>query len=220
MDPLTREQITRRERTLLAALLLSMWAPLATGVAVVLSHSTTQLADFIRRSIELIALLTSWLVFRRVRSPDLSSEVKARMERFAGLCVAAALGCSGFVMLGLALSRVNSFQPGGNVYPGLTIAGLGLVTNVWFWRRYCNLTREKPNPIIDVQSHLYRGKSLVDLCVIVALTAVAIHPTHPATRYIDIMGTVAVAAYLLRCAARSIRGLSSEQSRLTKVSTD
>jgi hypothetical protein len=45
-----------RERTLLVALLLSLWGPLATGLAVLLSQSTTQVADFVRRSVELVAL--------------------------------------------------------------------------------------------------------------------------------------------------------------------
>ena len=49
MRDLSAKQVAARERTLLIALLLSMWAPLATGYAVLMSHSTTQLADFIRR---------------------------------------------------------------------------------------------------------------------------------------------------------------------------
>jgi len=198
MNTLSKEQSASREKTLLVALLLSMWAPLTTGIAVLLSHSTTQLADFIRRSVELVALFVSWWVFRYLaRNNEFDLERKVRMERIAGMTVAAALSCSGIVMLILALSRFSTFEPGGNVYPGIAIAVLGLITNSWFWRRYSKLTCEQYSSIIDAQRQLYRAKTFVDFCVITALTAVAIAPTHPVTRYIDISGSVILAVYLL-----------------------
>lgn len=202
--PLSREQSARRERTLLVALLLSLWAPLTTGIAVIVSHSTTQVADFVRRSVELVALFVSWWVFRYVeRRRGMDPGRRARMERTAGLSVAAALGCSGVVMLALAASRGLAFQPGGNVYPGLAIATLGLVTNSWFWRRYTVLTREHYSPVIGAQRQLYRAKAFVDLCVLLALAAVAIDAGHPATRYVDVLGSVAVALYLLWSGVRA-----------------
>jgi divalent metal cation (Fe/Co/Zn/Cd) transporter len=130
---------------------------------------------------------------------------KARVEKIAGLSVAAAMGISGIVMMGLSISRISDFQPGGNVYLGLVIACLGLITNTWFWRRYTRMTQEQYNTVLDTQSQLYRAKSLVDLCVIFALLSVALAPAHPATRYIDISGSLAVAGYLMWSSLRSAR---------------
>ena len=198
-----------------------MWAPLATGIAVILSRSTTQLADFIRRSIELLALFVSWRVFRYVEGKKgLESVDRARLEKAAGLSVSAALVCSGIVMLVLALSRISAFQPGGNVYPGLVIASLGLLVNGWFWRRYASLNREQYNSIIDTQRRLYFAKTLVDLCVIAALAAVAAIPDHPATRYIDILGSVAVSLYLMWSGVNTARSaLRSESADLADLDT-
>lgn len=198
MNTLTTQQATSREKTLLVAVLLSMWAPLATGIAVILSQSTTQLADFIRRSVELVALFVSWFVFRAIlRKENISHSEKARMEQAASLLTAAALVCSGIVILSLALSRLADFEPGGNVYPGLAIAGLGLITNAWFWQRYTRLTAEQYNPIIAAQAYLYRAKAFVDLCVLAALATVAINPTQVVTGYVDLLGSGAVVVYLL-----------------------
>jgi divalent metal cation (Fe/Co/Zn/Cd) transporter len=207
VSSLTKEQAASRERTLLAALLLSAWAPLATGVAVAMSRSTTQLADFIRRTVELIVLFVSWYVFRQTaKTGGTGPEGRgARMERAASLSVAAALVCSGVILLALGLSRLHGFRPGGNVYPGLAIAGLGLLTNAWFWRRYTVLTREHFSPVIAVQRQLYSAKSLADLCVIAALSAVALWSGHPATRYVDALGSVAVAVYLVWSGIRAAR---------------
>lgn len=205
MTAVTKDQGAARERTLLAALLLSAWGPLATGIAVITAQSTTQLADFIRRSVELIALFTSWWVFRHVGNHMPSPRETVRLERVAAFTVAAAMGISGLAMLSVALVRLDSFAPGGNVYPGLAIAVLGLVTNVWFWRRYAMLNREDYNAIIAAQRHLYRAKAAVDLCVIVALLSVALAPGAPLTRYVDGIGSVAVAFYLLWSAVRAVR---------------
>ncbi len=207
MNQLSHEQAARREKTLLASLLLSAWGPVVTVIAVILSESTTQLADFIRRSVELLALFVSWWVFRYLQrnKGKYSPAVKARMEKLAGSGVAAALGCSGLVMLFLAFTPFSANDPGGNVYPGMIVAFLGLVVNSWFWQRYAWMTREQYNPITDAQRRLYRAKALVDTCVIFALSAVAFFPGYPATRYIDTLGSVILALYLLWSSFRTLR---------------
>ncbi len=218
MGEFSKEQSASREKTLLVALLLSMWAPLATGIAVIMSTSTTQLADFIRRSAELVALFVSWWVFRYIaRNKSLGEEQKANMEKISCLFVSAALGVSAIVMLVLALSRIGSFQPGGNVYPGLIIATLGFFTNTWFWRRYAKLNTERYSAIIDASRQLYCAKTIVDLCVIVALAFVATIPTHPATSYIDTLGSVVLVFYLVWSSAKTAR--QAMQRTVTKNNT-
>jgi divalent metal cation (Fe/Co/Zn/Cd) transporter len=143
-------------------------------------------------------LFLSWWVFRQLqRNPSLGEADQARLERTAGLGVAGAMICSGAVMLIIALSHLSVYEPAGRVTLGLVIAILGLLTNGYFWWRYTVLTREQYSSVIASQQKLYRAKASVDLCVVIALAAVAIAPTHPATRYIDVLGSVMVAGYLL-----------------------
>ncbi len=184
------------ERTLLASVVLSAPGPLVVGLGLLLGHSSTQLADFVRRTAELGAIVVSWLVFRRVHAGEGADTArKARLEHTANACVGAAMCLSGVAMLFLALLSPRSQQ--GNVLPGLVIAVLGVTTNTWFWLRYRGLNRAKPDAILAVQSRLYRAKSLVDGCVTVALTVVALAPATPAARWVDMVGSVIVAAYLI-----------------------
>ena len=69
--------------------------------------------------------------------------------------------------------------------PGLTIALLGVIANTLFWRKYTKLNRQNPNPILAVQARLYRAKSLVDGCVTIALTAVALFPASAAAVWLE-----------------------------------
>lgn len=205
MPAFSSEHAARGERTLRVALLLSMWAPLTAGIAVLMSQSSTQLADFVRRTVELVALFVSWAVFRRVHRHHLPADRHRRLERVANLFVAAALLASGTVMLVLALSRARAFEPGGNVLLGLAIAVLGLIVNTWFWRRYARLERQRASAILGAQRDLYRAKAFVDVAVILALSTVALAPEHPATRYVDVGGSGLVAAYLLWSSARTVQ---------------
>lgn len=198
MNRLSKEQTSSRAKTLLTALLLSAPGPLVTGYALLTSHSTTQLADFLRRGVELVAIFISWWVFRRIQQNAARGEAyQTRLEQAAGLSTAGAMVCSGVVLLAVALSRWSVFEPGGNVIMGLVIAILGVLTNGWFWWRYTALTREQYSTVIAAQQQLYRAKTSVDLCVVTALAAVAIAPAHPATPYVDLLGSILVAIYLL-----------------------
>ena len=111
---------------------------------------------------------------------------------------------SGAVMM--LLSRFSNGREKGNVIPGLVIAVLGVAANTWFWLRYRKLNREKPDAILAVQSRLYRAKSLVDFCVTAALLTVAAAPGTEAARYMDLIGSVVVAAYLAVSGWMTLRG--------------
>lgn len=192
------------ERTLLASVVLSSPGPIVVGAALFFGRSSTQLADFIRRTAELVAIIVSWIVFRILHNsgkPD--SARKLKLERTANLFVGAAMCLSGAAMIFIALFSPSTEK--GNVIPGLVIAVLGVTTNSWFWLRYSKLNREKPDAILAVQSRLYRAKSLVDACVTTALAFVAVAPAAPATRHVDLVGSMVVAFYLVLSGIDTIR---------------
>ena len=105
-------------------------------------------------------------------------------------------------MLLLALISENTEK--GNVIPGLSIAVMGVIANTIFWRKYAKLNRAEPNAILAVQARLYRAKSLVDGCVTIALLFVAIAPKAKASYYVDLIGSVIVAVYLIICGVQTI----------------
>lgn len=197
------------EKTLLASVLLSSPGPIVVGAGLFLGRSSTQLADFIRRTAELAAILVSWVVFRLIhKGVELDAARKFRLERTANLCVGAAMCLSGAAMALIAL--FSDAAEKGNVIPGLVIAVLGVTTNTWFWLRYRMLNREKPDVILAAQARLYRAKSLVDACVTAALAVVAIMPGTPAARIMDLGGSIIVAVYLIASGIITIRAVNGE----------
>lgn len=184
------------EGTLLASVLLSSPGPIVMGAALFYGRSSTQLADFIRRMAELAAIIVSWIVFRILhKNSEQDVMRKYKLERTANICVGAAMCLSGAAMLYIALTSPNTEK--GNVIPGLVIAILGVTTNSWFWLRYRKLNRKNPDAILAVQSRLYFAKSVVDACVTFSLTFITAAPASPATAYVDLGGSIIVAAYLI-----------------------
>ncbi|MBQ8648117.1 MAG: cation transporter [Oscillospiraceae bacterium] len=188
-------------RTLRLSVLMSAPGPLVVGLGLLAGRSATQLADFVRRSAELLAIVAAWLVYERTARA--ATEQKARLERGVNRFVGCAMCLSGAAML--LVAALTAEAETGNVIPGLTIAVLGVVANTLFWRRYARLSRQGGGAILAVQSRLYRAKALVDGCVTAALLTVALAPGSPAALWLDKLGSAVVAVYLIRCGLRTVR---------------
>ncbi len=191
------------ERTLLWSVLMSSPGPLVIGLGLLVGRSSTQIADFVRRSAELLAIIMSYVVYKLTTKDDVcDEEKKQRLERVSNVFVGAMMCVGGSFMVIIAL--INDTADKGNVIPGLVIALLGVIANFIFWRRYTHLNKIEPNAILMVQSRLYRAKTLVDGCVTIALLSVVIAPATQLSFWLDLIGSIIVAIYLLWCGLRTI----------------
>lgn len=191
-------------RTLLWSVIMSSPGPLVVGLGLMAGRSSTQIADFVRRSSELLAIIMAFVTYK-ITTKDGQEDLvkKQKIERFSNLFVGAMMCLGGSIMLILAFAAENEDK--GNVIPGLSIAVMGVIANTIFWRKYTKLNKAEPNPILAVQARLYRAKSLVDGCVTIALLSVAIAPESVFSYYLDMIGSVIVAGYLIFCGVQTIR---------------
>lgn len=191
-------------RTLLWSVIMSAPGPLVVGLGLLAGRSSTQIADFVRRSAELLAIIMSFVTYKlTTKSGETDLTRKEKLERVSNLFVGAMMCIGGAIMLILAFTSGSIDK--GNVIPGLAIAVLGVIANTIFWRKYARLNKAEPNPILAVQARLYRAKSLVDSCVTLALLSVWIAPQSLFSYYFDLIGSVIVAVYLLFCGVQTIR---------------
>ena len=190
-------------KTLLWSVIMSAPGPLIIGLGLFVGRSSTQIADFVRRSSELLAIIMAYIVFSITTKDGVcNKEQKEKLERLSNLFVGAMMCLGGTLMLLLAFVSENEDK--GNVIPGLIIALLGVIANTIFWRKYTKLNKAEPNAIIAVQARLYRAKSLVDTCVTIALLSVAVFPESSFSYYLDLIGSVIVALYLIWCGIQTI----------------
>ena len=191
------------KNTLLWSVIMSAPGPLVMGLGLIVGKSSTQIADFVRRSAELLGIVMAYVVYLITnKDEDFNPAKKAKLERISNLFVGAMMCLGGAIMLVLAFLSDNSDK--GNVIPGLAISLLGVVANTIFWRKYTRLNKQSGNAIIAVQARLYGAKSLVDGCVTLALLSVAIFPETLFSYYLDIIGSAIVAVYLIFCGGKTI----------------
>lgn len=190
-------------RTLLWSVIMSSPGPLVVGLGLLAGRSSTQIADFVRRSSELLAIIMSFIVYRVTTRNGACDEVKKeKLERRSNCFVGAMMCIGGSFMIALAFMAEAADK--GNVIPGLSIAVMGVIANTIFWRKYTKLNRSQPNAILAVQARLYRAKSLVDCCVTIALLSVVIAPASEVSTWLDFVGSIIVACYLVWCGIRTI----------------
>ena len=190
-------------RTLLLSVLFSASGPIVLGLGLMVGHSSTQIADFTRRTAELLALIVALVVYTVTNTRrDMSEERKKDLERKGNLFTGFIMCVSGLSMLVLAVLSTNDDK--GNVIPALVIAFMGVVANGIFWRRYTTLARAQGSSILAVQARLYGAKTAVDVCVTVALAAVLAFPGTNAAYWMDKAGTALVSLYMIRCGIKTI----------------
>ena len=191
-------------RTLLMSVLLSAPGPLIIGLGLLVGRSSTQIADFIRRSAELLAIIMAFVVYQITTKDGVCDEArKAKLERLSNIFVGAMMCVGGMFMVALAILSDNADK--GNVIPGIVIALLGVIANSIFWVKYTKLNNAEPNAILAVQARLYRAKTLVDGCVTTALLSVVIAPASQLSIWLDFIGSIIVAVYLIWCGIKTIR---------------
>lgn len=200
---MSHENTRSGSRTLLLSVLMSAPGPLVVGLGLLAGRSSTQIADFVRRSAELLAIIMSFAVYQITTKEGACDEKRrARLERKSNIFVGAMMCLGGTFMVLLAFLADNADK--GNVIPGLSIAVMGVIANTAFWIKYTRLNKAQPNAILQVQSRLYRAKSLVDGCVTAALLSVVIAPGSPFSHWLDFAGSLIVALYLIYCGIQTV----------------
>jgi chromate transport protein ChrA len=91
------------------------------------------------------------------------------------------------------------------VLPAFFIALFGAIANTLFYLKYRSLYKSEHNAILGIQARLYGAKSIVDVCVTLTLLTVVLMPSSKFSFYLDIVGSILVSAYMLRCGIMTIR---------------
>lgn len=187
---------TSRQKTLWFSIVLSAFGPGVLLVALWMNTSTTQLADFIRRTAELsVLILALWTYQKLAKAKD--EKKKQQYQRTIYVASGLILWLSSLVLaFFLTLNLLRPVYPEGNVLLGLSVAGLGVIVNAVFALRYARFHRETPHAVMDSQKKLYQAKTMVDLNVMIALLTVLWTSNLMVRYWVDNAGTLLILVYL------------------------
>ncbi len=187
-----------RLRTLTLSVIFSALGPVVLLFALWMNTSTTQLADFLRRTAELSVLALALWTYKKLKKRTEGQKRTARLEKNMYLASGGVLLLGGaFLTVVLVVNAVERSIPEGNVILGLSVASLGILFNGYFFIRYRLFHRSRPSAVMDTQGSIYQAKTFVDVNVVIALGAVLVFPGRMASFYVDIIGTGVIIAYML-----------------------
>ena len=190
-------------KTLLMSVIFGLPCPIIVGVGLLFGQSSTQIADFFRLLTELLGIIMAYVVFVMTNKAGACDEAKkAMLEKMSSIFVGIVMCIGGIIMLVVSIAIHDSEK--GNVIPGLVISFVGAVMNIIFWRKYVSLSKKSNNDIVAVQTRMYSAKSLVNICVTLALLAVALFPGTDFSFYFDLVGSFAVALYVIFCGGKTL----------------
>ncbi len=192
----------KKETTLHRAWILSLFGLVAISFAYYVGGSSTIHADFLRRGVEFITLLSSWIVFLVINKKALSLSVGKKLEFFSSLLIVFVMFIS-FIFI--SYNAYNEFiEPSevGWLIPGIIVALVAFVNNFYFWRKYNKIVREESTQIIESQRRLYRSKALGDVVVFLTLISTILLGSYQWHQYIDPAGSVLIALFILGSALK------------------
>ncbi len=188
----------KRKKTLMLSIILSAFGPFITLAAVFMSTSSTQLADFIRRTIELFVLVMAFIIYEKLAHPSLSEQKKTQYKTIMRLSLLIILSLTTISLLGLVLYNLTTQAlPEGTIWLGFSVAVLGIGFNGAFWWRYSRFDQASPHTVMHSQKKLYQAKTLVDINVTIALGAYGLFGASQVIFWLDIVGTLVVALYIV-----------------------
>ena len=190
-------------KTFIWAIIMSAPTPIIIGLSFLVGRSSTQIADFVRKTAEFLAILMSFVIYLITQRKGFNDEIKKqKLERQSNRFVGLMMALCGLVML--VITFIIKHEDKGNVLPVFAITVYGGTINLIFWIRYALLNKTAQNGILAVQVRLYRAKTLVDASVVIALLPVLIAPKSEISYWFDIVGSIIVALYLIYSGIKTI----------------
>jgi ferrous-iron efflux pump FieF len=166
--------------------------------------SLTQVTDLFRTISEGLAVAFALFSLRRAArgSDDVHHFGYGKLESLASLVVAAVILVTVIVVLFGAVMRLLNPPAVGHVGYGLVLAVASGAVDFYFWRHYLAISRKEQSPLMESQWRMFRSKVAVNTCVIVTLGMTLLFRNNPEVVYIDILGSGAVAGFMLFTAYR------------------
>lgn len=190
-----------RERSVGISLLVDFTLLLPDIVAAVMANSLTMIADVLKCFNEILATFLSWLAIRKIgRSKSYYFDYGlGKLENLTSIVVAWLMFLSLIIVLYNAVDRFRDphTMHAAGVYLGIALMMVGASANTWLWIKNYRVARNEHSPIMESQWRLFRAKAVADLTVLLALVLSVFLERYPWALYIDPVGSLAIAGFLL-----------------------
>jgi cation diffusion facilitator family transporter len=167
--------------------------------ASLISNSLTIFTDLLRNLGETFACGMTWLMIRRIsKGKALAYEYGyGKLENFSSLIVGGVMIVSLVVALSGAIDRFRHPIVARQVELGFFVAIYATGANTIRWLRTYRVARHDRSPVMESQWHLFRTKTVANVCVVAALGLTLAMEDHPWSMYIDPIASLVLCGFLV-----------------------
>ncbi|HBC88146.1 MAG TPA: cation transporter [Lentisphaeria bacterium] len=200
MSELPETDSKSKEAALKGLFIAGLLDAIITSVAFIMANSSVLLADFLKTSIELLAIFLSWMAMRRINRGDKSFEYGlGKLENMLSIFV-------GFVMfVSFVIIMVNAIR---NIFHPGHIAGIGvwisvgaqslyLVINGSLYVKNKKLAKSSSSPLMDSQTRLFLTRFIGNLFILISLALSLLLKKYSWSVYIDPAASMIIAFSIL-----------------------
>lgn len=194
-----------REGHVRAALITGALDTVITFAAFAASRSSVILADFLKTSLELIAVLLAWYTVRRLRRGGHHQYHYGigKLEHLSSLCV------GGLMIAGLLIILFSAFRNllhpahigGTGVWISMAAQAVYAVINGTLYVRTLRSARAEGSPLMASQARLLLTRGLANAFILAALVASLLFHGQAWALYIDPLASLVIAMFILLSAA-------------------
>lgn len=167
--------------------------------AAVLSNSLALYADLVQESVETLATVASWGTLRHLRRRRHEFDFGlGKVESCLGLLVAGGMAFSVYLIVHEAVGRLISPQPLESIGLGLGMIVAWIGVDGYYWRKFAQLDRRRPSPILQANADSYRAGTVVCVALTVTLLAGKLLESYPWALYIDPIVSLGYSLYMLK----------------------
>ena len=165
----------------------------------VVGNSATQFTDLLRNAGDTFACMLTWLTVRRIRTGRLLTYDYGfgKLENAASLLVAGMMSITLIVSLYNAFDRFQHPVISHRLEFGFFVAIYAVAISAFIWRRTYVRTKLDGSPVLESQWHLFRAKTMANVCVVISLGLSIQLDDRPWAVYIDPATSLILAGFLV-----------------------
>jgi len=194
----------QKEKAILVSLILGLVTMIPNIIAALTSNSLIMLTDVFQGVSEVLAIFFAYIAIRKVSKGTnlVYNYGYGKMEGFSSLLMALVIVISLIVVLTSAIRGLLKPEKlaGIGVLIGIVFNFIGVLMDLWQWRKYKRIARTAFSPIIEGQLKLYRGKFAMDLGETLTLSAGLLLGKFSFAHFIDPIGALLLSGVLFHSA--------------------
>ncbi|HVS03482.1 MAG TPA: cation transporter [Thermoanaerobaculia bacterium] len=208
-EPVLLPHQRARERAVLLVIVLDVFGAAGVVVFGALAGSLTLLADGLRGNLLNLVEVYAWVTMRRIhRRQFVDYEFgTGKIERLVNVAIALSLLAAAAWVVWMALVHAGGAPPSSALFyaVGLLFAELNLAINLYGLVSFVRANEGDPSLILSSQIDARMVKTLSTLVVVGVVVASGLIPDPTVGSFLDAVGSLFVAAIMVKTAARQLR---------------